>query len=71
MSKRNFRSHIEARREAAKVRQVERKKRSEVEQVKVLVSRGHGHCKEAVRLSRLSREDQLKLVGILKGENNE
>lgn len=49
-SRKNFRSHIEARRESAKVRQQERKNRSDVDQIEKLTARGHIHCNEAKKI---------------------
>lgn len=67
MSKKNFRSHIEARREAAKVRQVERSKRDNVDQLTALTVRGHGHCKEAKKLfAQLNKQVQDKLNNMVK-----
>lgn len=62
-SRKNFRSHIEARRESAKVRQQERDKRSAVDQLTALSVRGHGHCKEAKELyAKLEVQVQEKLA---------
>lgn len=44
------REQREMKREAARLRQEARDKRSDAEQFKLLVKRGHGHCKEAARL---------------------
>jgi hypothetical protein len=64
----NSRKRIEARRESARVRQQERSKRDNTSQVNILIKRGHGHCKEVTRLTKLSKEDQLKFVDTIVGE---
>lgn len=48
--RKTFPKRIEARRESAAVRQQERNKRSDLNQLTELNARGHGHCKEADRL---------------------
>lgn len=44
------REHKQNLREDAQIRQTNRNKRTDQEQLDLLISRGHGHCKEAERL---------------------
>lgn len=46
--RKNFPKRIEFRRESAKVRQEERSKRTNKEQIERLIARGAGHCKESL-----------------------
>lgn len=47
----NFPKRIDTRRDEAKVRQEARDKRTNAQQLALLVSKGMGHCKEAQRLT--------------------
>lgn len=61
----NSRSRVESRRESARVRQQERDKRPDVDQLTELSLRGHGHCKEAKRLfEKMQVQVQEKLAGM-------
>jgi len=50
-SRKNFPKRVDNRRAEAKLRQEARDKRGDKTQLEKLISKGHGHCKEAIRLS--------------------
>ena len=51
-TRKNFKPRLKKRREEAETRQEARSKRSNKQQLDLLIKRGHGNCKEARKLGK-------------------